>query len=95
MTTERAYIQKSWPYRLAIFFLYSPNMPGVTHVMPGVVNLILPKLCTHLGIPNNRLRLYLQELERLDIITDLQLSRGFATFIIMPPPNLIKKELDK
>lgn len=95
MTTERAYMQKSWPYRLAVLFLYSPSMPGVTHIMPGVVNLILPAVCTHLGIPNNRLRLYLQELERLDIITDLELSRGFATFIIMPPPNLLKKELDK
>ena len=95
MTTERAYMQKSWPFRLAVFFLYSPDMPGVTHVMPGVVNVVLPKLCTYLGIPNNRLRLYLQELERLDIITDLQMARGFASFIVMSPTNLMKKELDK
>jgi len=94
MSEERQLMQKSWPYRIAILLLYREDLRGVTHVN-GCVNIILPALAAELGVPNNRLRLYLQELERLDIIRELQLARGFASCIIEEPPNIFKKVLDK
>lgn len=78
---------KYWPYKLVCIFLYG-DAPGVIPMGEQYFSIQLPEFCGWTKVQSSRMRVYLQECERLGMIEDLRLARGLATFRICRPPNL-------
>ena len=84
---DRVNFSKTWPFKFQCMWEHG-LVPGMTVVAPGFINLLLPDFCTWLRLPNHRVREHIQECARLGMIKDLKLTRGIASFRLVPPPNL-------
>ena len=72
-----------WPYKLLVQLLYS-RLPGV--VVYGRLAMVeIPALCRHLNMKRRRFLEHVDELERIGLISDLEVNKSAAHFKIKTP----------
>lgn len=72
-----------WPYKLLVQFLYARSPGVVTYGRLAMVE--IPAFCRHISMKRRRFIDHMQELERVGLISDLEINKSAAHFKIKTP----------
>lgn len=78
--------KKLHPFKIVCLLLYGSHST-VTWEGGGYLEMKLGPWAKMLGVPNDKLRVYLEDLQRMRYIAGLTFSYGRANFRLLPPPQ--------
>lgn len=83
--------QRFWPFRVGMVLLYG-QVPGLQRVTDTRILLQTGEFAAHLGLDSQKLKRYLQDLEDLMLLDDLDVRHGHC-ILTLAVPNCWKEKL--
>jgi hypothetical protein len=80
--------KKLHPYKILVYLIWG-QYHGRTVIRPGRIKIRSSSICRALRIEAKMFRVYLKELERMNLVCDLVLVRG-AAYLTIKEPTLWK-----